>query len=299
MDIIVPGVEIDQTRKIDWKENTILISLFSKEIPFVYPRLSDPRILQITTLVVFSVLGQLVYRFNINFLQIILVVFTSIVLDIYLSYRAKKILLFPASGLISGLSLGLLLRVVEGPSMYAIYVLAGILAIGSKYLINIGKKHIFNPSNFAIFFILYAFNATTFVAPLQWQPSLWLIIFICSMGFFVLYKARVVSIALVFLFSEILMFIVKYGMKLFENPNNLFISFFSPSLLIFTFFMITDPRTVPRDKTGKILYAFLVGVFHWVFLSCGLGQLSLFLALFLVCAAVPFIDILTLKQKGG
>ena len=34
----------------------------------------------------------------------------------------------------------------------------------------------------------------------------------------------------------------------------------SPELLIFLFFMITDPKTVPAGRVGRVVFGFLVAV---------------------------------------
>ncbi|NET30524.1 MAG: hypothetical protein F6K19_00730 [Cyanothece sp. SIO1E1] len=54
------------------------------------------------------------------------------------------------SPLITALSLSLLLRVEHYPTM----VLAGVLAIASKFWLQVGGKHCFNPANFAIIAVL-------------------------------------------------------------------------------------------------------------------------------------------------
>jgi Na+-transporting NADH:ubiquinone oxidoreductase subunit NqrB len=43
--------------------------------------------------------------------------------------------------------------------------------------------------------------------------------------------------------------------------NNLWLTIItSPEIFIFTYFMITDPRTVPRSRVGRSLFGALVGV---------------------------------------
>ena len=60
----------------------------------------------------------------------------------------------PRSPLITGLSLSLLLRADE-PWLHA---LAGVIAIGSKFVLRIDGKHIWNPAGFAIVVLLFTSN---------------------------------------------------------------------------------------------------------------------------------------------
>ncbi|PYO55606.1 MAG: Na+-transporting NADH:ubiquinone oxidoreductase, subunit NqrB, partial [Candidatus Rokuibacteriota bacterium] len=52
----------------------------------------------------------------------------------------------PRSALISGLSLCLLLRT----NSLTLAVLTAALAIASKFVLRVGGKHVFNPTNFAL-----------------------------------------------------------------------------------------------------------------------------------------------------
>jgi Na+-translocating ferredoxin:NAD+ oxidoreductase RnfD subunit len=64
----------------------------------------------------------------------------------------------------------------------------------------------------------------------------------------------------------------------------------SGAFLIFTFFMISDPRTTPDSRAGRILFALLValgaGYVHFVLYRPN----GLLLSLFFLAPAVPLID---------
>lgn len=292
-----PHHSIDPTRKATWKEETREITVFGRKVTVSYPKLTDPRIVQITILTTVTLLGQLVFYFRINPLQILTVLITSVLLDIALTYRQTGMIVFPASGFISGLSLALLLEVDRGrPYQYWAYFIAGILAIGSKHIIVYKKRHIFNPSNFAIVLLLVAIPQIVTINPEQWRTSFLLIAPILLLGTRLIIKAKVYAIALSFMAAEVFFFAVYHlngELNWFQGVTNFPFSFFSPSLLIFTFFMITDPRTVPKNQLGKVLFGGIIGALHWFYLSFGFESLALFLGLFTMSMTVPLINKIT------
>ena len=72
------------------------------------------------------------------------------------------------SPLITGLSLSLLL----GADTAWLFALAGVIAIGSKFLLRLDGKHIFNPAGFAIIALLFAAPGV-WISPGQWGTSIW------------------------------------------------------------------------------------------------------------------------------
>ena len=74
----------------------------------------------------------------------------------------------PRSPLITGLSLSLLLRADE-PWLHA---LAGVIAIGSKFVLRIDGKHIWNPAGFAIVVLLFT-SGGVWISPGQWGSTVW------------------------------------------------------------------------------------------------------------------------------
>ncbi|HTN80463.1 MAG TPA: hypothetical protein VMK16_12370, partial [Acidimicrobiales bacterium] len=69
---------------------------------------------------------------------------------------------------------------------------------------------------------------------------------------------------------------------------------FSPEVLIFLFFMITDPKTVPAGRTGRIVFGFLVAVTSTLLMAPQTTEFGTKVALLgglaLVCAARPILD---------
>jgi enediyne biosynthesis protein E5 len=158
------------------------------------------------------------------------------------------------SPLITGLSLSLLLR-ANDPWLPAI---AGMVAIASKFLLRINGKHIWNPAGFAIVVLLLTSNAV-WISPGQWGASIWTAALVAFLAILVLHAAQRSDVALFFLGSHAaLLFARAYWLG---DPIAIPLhQMQSGSLLIFAFFMISDPRTTPDSRVGRLLFALAVAL---------------------------------------
>jgi Na+-transporting NADH:ubiquinone oxidoreductase subunit NqrB len=154
------------------------------------------------------------------------------------------------SPLITGLSLSLLLR-ADDPW---IHVLAGVIAIGSKFVVRLDGKHIFNPAGFAIVVLLFAASGHVWISPGSWGTNAWFVALLAFFAILVLGAARRADIAIFFLGTHAALLIARawwLGDPLVIPLHQLQ----SGSLLIFTFFMISDPRTAPDSRLGRFIFA--------------------------------------------
>jgi enediyne biosynthesis protein E5 len=153
------------------------------------------------------------------------------------------------SPLITGLSLSLLLRADQA----WLHALAGAIAIGSKFVLRIDGKHIWNPAGLAIVVLLFTSN-DVWISPGQWGSAVW---FATLLGFFailVLHAARRSDMALFFLGSHAALLFARAWWL--GDPIAIPIhQLQSGSLLIFAFFMISDPRTSPDARLGRFVFA--------------------------------------------
>jgi enediyne biosynthesis protein E5 len=165
----------------------------------------------------------------------------------------------PRSPLITGLSLSLLLRTDE-PWLSA---LAAVIAIGSKFVLRIDGKHIWNPAGFAIVVLLFTAHGV-WISPGQWGSTVWLAAFICFFAILVLHAAQRSDVAIFFLGSHAALLLARAWWL--GDPLDIPIhQLQSGSLLIFAFFMISDPRTSPDSRLGRFLLAFAVAALgHWL-----------------------------------
>jgi Na+-transporting NADH:ubiquinone oxidoreductase subunit NqrB len=153
------------------------------------------------------------------------------------------------SPLITGLSLSLLLR-ADAAWLPA---LAGVIAIASKFVFRLDGKHIWNPAGFAIVVLLFTQHGV-WISPGQWGTSIWLAALLIFFAILVLQAAQRSDIALFFLGSHAALLVARaiwLGDPLAIPLHQLQ----SGSLLIFAFFMISDPRTAPDSRLGRLLFA--------------------------------------------
>ncbi len=159
------------------------------------------------------------------------------------------------SPLITGLSLSLLLR-AGGPWLHAA---AAVIAIASKFILRVDGKHIFNPAGFAIVVLLFTAHGV-WISPGQWGTSVLFAAFLAFLAILVLGAARRADIALFFLGSHAALLLARAAWL--GDPVAIPLhQLQSGSLLIFTFFMISDPRTSPDSRLGRFLFAFAVAAF--------------------------------------
>ena len=188
------------------------------------------------------------------------------------------------SPLITGLSLSLLLR-AEEPWLHA---LAAIIAIGSKFVLRVDGKHIWNPAGFASGVLLIG-SKQVWISPGQWGAEIW---FAALVGFFailVLHAARRADVALYFLASHAGLLLARalwLGDPLAIPLHQLQ----SGSLLIFAFFMISDPKTTPDSRLGRLLFACAVALFgHWLAFFMQMRP-ALYVALIVLSPVILLID---------
>jgi len=153
------------------------------------------------------------------------------------------------SALVSALSLCILLRVSD-PALAA---LAAALAIGSKFCLRVRGAHVFNPTAIAIALLVTAFDGA-WVSPGQWGSTALAGLLFAGLGLTVLTRARRLDTLLAFLgawSAALLARAAWYGDPLAVAVHQLA----NGALLLFAFFMITDPRTTPGTRAGRILFA--------------------------------------------
>jgi len=155
------------------------------------------------------------------------------------------------SAAISALSLTLLLR-TEGPGLVA---LAAVLAIASK-LIRWDGRHFFNPTAFAIVLTALAFP-DAWVSPGQWGTAGWIAVVGAGAGLAVTYGARRFEVPALFLaFWAALTFTRAWYLG---DPMAIPLhQMSSGALVVFAFFMISDPMTAPWHPLARATWVGLV-----------------------------------------
>ncbi len=158
----------------------------------------------------------------------------------------------PRSPLISGLSLCLLLRANEPLFLLA----AAAITITSKFIFQWNHKHIFNPTNFGIVAMI-ALTGEVWVSPGQWGSQFYFAFLMACLGGMVIHRAMRSDVSYAFLIFYVAIFFAR-ALWLGDPWSIPLKQLQSGSLLLFTFFMISDPKTTPDSRLGRILFALLV-----------------------------------------
>ena len=217
----------------------------------------DPRLYQIATLGGLLVYGWIWLEFDITAGRAALLLATVLAVQ-WLCSRAWGLPRFDArSALISGLSLCLLFRTNEP----GLAVAAASVAVASKFLIRIGHKHVFNPTNVAVVTLLLL-SDRVWVSPGQWGSAAWFAFLMASAGSLVVTRAARVDVTLAFLASWIVL-VAGRSWWLGEPLAIPLHRFQNGALLLFAFFMISDPKTTPDSRAGRMIFAALVAVGAW------------------------------------
>jgi len=168
--------------------------------------------------------------------------------------------------LISAMGLCLLLKTNH---LYTA-LLASFLTVASKYLLRFKGKHIFNPSAFGIAATVLT-TRDAWLSPGQWGNGAVLFFLVLTLGAIIVTRVQKLDTSLSFLltFSGLL-----YWRQFFILgwPQDYFLhSISSGSLLLFSFFMISDPKTSPNHPLARIIWAtsiavisFYLSAFQWL-----------------------------------
>jgi Na+-transporting NADH:ubiquinone oxidoreductase subunit NqrB len=176
----------------------------------------------------------------------------------YVCSRVSRVPTFdPRSAWISGLSLCLLLRTNSD----SLAILAAIVTIASKFVIRFNGKHVFNPTNFGIVAMMLL-TGDVWVSPGQWGNVAFFAFLMACLGGLVVNRAARSDVTYAFIFFYM---VLVFGRSAWMGePMTIPIHRLqSGALLLFTFFMISDPKTTPDSRPGRILFALLVAYGAW------------------------------------
>jgi ASPIC and UnbV/FG-GAP-like repeat len=283
--------------------------------PVVLPKLRDPRLHLAAVIVTLQVLGQVAFDFRVSIAQILISLAVCAVLEVAIAFRRQHILMWPASALITGNGVAFVLRVPgtqhgDWWSLHGWWIYAGTAAVSllSKYASRFRGSHIFNPSNFGLVLCFLTLGPAR-AEPLDfwWGPmDAWMVValvVIVGGGLLILGRLRLLPLALAFWLTFAagigLLALTGHAMTARWHVGPITGAYFwwvlvtSPEILVFLFFMITDPKTIPATPRMRIAYAVAVGV-----LACGLiaptrtefwSKVAVLGSLTLVCFAWPLL----------
>ncbi|MBS0170316.1 MAG: DUF2330 domain-containing protein [Nitrospira sp.] len=213
----------------------------------------DPRSYQIASLGTLLVYGLCWLDFNLSIWQIAVTIGTALLAQYVGTVLVNLPAFDPKSALISSLSLCLLLRTDD----LTVAALAALIAIGSKFVLRWHDKHLFNPTNLALALLLA--GGLGWISPGQWGQAAWVAFFIACLGSLVVTRAARADVTLAFLACYIGLLFAR-AFRLGDPVTIPLHQIESGTLLIFAFFMISDPKTTPDSRIGRIVYALLVAL---------------------------------------
>ncbi|MDF5722228.1 MAG: RnfABCDGE type electron transport complex subunit D [Rhizonema sp. PD37] len=188
--------------------------------------------------------------------------------------------------LITSLGLSLLLRADQWTTM----AVAAFSAITSKFVFKVGDKHFFNPANFGIISAI-VLTPDAWVSPGQWGEDWWYGLLFAGTGGMILQKVG--------RWDTTAAFLSVYSTS--EAIRNLWLGLtwdvywhrlMSGSLLLFALFMVTDPRSIPNARIGRLVWAACIAILTFILRNNFFIPTAVFWALFALAPLTPLVDLL-------
>ncbi len=258
------------------------LRLGSTEYPLVLPKIGDPRLHLASVIITIHVLGQTTLGFRVSVPQILTAILTCALIEVVWTFRVSKQIVWPASAMLTGSGVALILRIVGQPrgdhwTWSGWYLFAGIAAFSllTKYLIRYRGSHIFNPSNVGLV-VAFLVLGSTVIEPLDFwwgrfdvgMAAAYLVILVG--GLLITSRLRLLALAAAFWVT------LAVGIGVLASSGHCMTAAWalqpvcgaqfwrvivsSPEVLIFLFFMITDPKTIPGGRVARIVFGVALAV---------------------------------------
>lgn len=307
--------EISKAEAAPRPPHKLALTIRGVSYPIILPSWRDPRLHVATVFIFLHTLGQVEFHFRLSIPQIVASLLTCAVVEVAVTFRQKRVFLWPASALLTGNGIAFIMRVpgTRHGDWWSfrgvwLYVAVALVSILSKYLIKFRGRHIFNPSNLGLvlgFLIL----GSSRLEPLQFwwgpiSPALLIVLGVIVAGALaILARVRMLAVAVLFwvTFASSLGILALSGHAFSANwhlgpvADGYFwrVLVLSPEVFIFLSYMITDPKTAPETQRGRRIYAVTLGLLGALLIApmqtefaAKVGLLS---SLVIVCAARPLI----------
>ena len=230
-------------------------------------------------------IGQLSFQMLDNYIYIVVSICTAILAEMILSKLLLGKIKSFASAYITGISVGILIR----STMMWPYIVTALLSIMSKYVLRYKGRHLWNPSNFGISWMLFMAPLDVAGLSIQWGSNFVGLIVIWVLGLVIVYRAKRFHVTIAYVISFIALAYVRsliVGDTFLAEVSPLT----GPMYQLFIFFMITDPPTSVSTRKGRILVVVLVALVEFV-LRLNNFIYAPFYALFLVGPLAKYIDL--------
>jgi hypothetical protein len=255
------------------------ITVAGTSYPVVLPNPRDPRLHVALVTITVHIIGQVGLNFQLSVPQILAAIFACAVVEMSITFGTKRSIVWPASAMLTGSGVALILRLPTTPvgdhwtfHKWWVYAAVAVASLLTKYLIRYRGAPIFNPSNVGLVAVFLIFGSSR-VEPLDfwWAPlNGWMLLayaVIVIGGVAITARLRFLAGALAFWVT------LAIGTALVAATGHCMTARWafapvcgfdywvaivaSPEVLVFMFFMITDPRTVPRGRVGHVTFSIL------------------------------------------
>ncbi len=249
----------------------------TKTYPLVLPSIRDPRLHLAAVIITIHVLGQVALGFRISVPQIVVAILTPALIDLGITFAQQRRVVWPASGMLTGSGVALILRLVgmgrdQHWSWQGWYIFAAVagFALLSKYLIRYRGTHVFNPSNLGLV-VAFIILGSNIIEPLDfwWAPLgpglVFAYLVILVGGLAITSRLHLLPMAVAFwgafavglgaLAASGHCITTAWSLTPVCGRSFWWVVVTSPELLIFLFFMITDPKTIPRGRAARVVFA--------------------------------------------
>jgi hypothetical protein len=257
--------------------------LGERDIPVVLPNRRDPRLHLAAVIITVHTIGIVALGFEVSVPQILVAIVTAGLIDVSFTLAREGRLVWPASGMLTGSGVALILRYVptesgqywswEGWYWFALVAGSSVL---TKYLLRWRGSHIFNPSNLGLL-VAFLVVSSAVLEPLDfwWAPlDLWMLL---AYGVIIFGGVMITRNLHLFEMAVVFWIVLVAGLGVLAVSGHCMIATWSttpvcgarfwttlstsPEILIFLFFMITDPKTIPRGRTARVAFAASLALF--------------------------------------
>ncbi len=267
----------------------VVFSAMARVTPIDKIRQVDPRLFQISVLSSLLLYGVTTSVFDIKAIEFIVILASALAAQ-WVGCALFAIRFEARSALITTLSLTLLLR---SDALWPL-ALAAAIGVGSKFAFRFQEKHIFNPANAGIVALLlmstYAYHGIAWTTPGQWGAALWFAALLASIGFFVTYSAKRLDVPLIFLGALAVMMIIR-ALWLGDPVSIPMHRLQNGALILFAFFMISDPKTTPDGRISRAVFAISAAALSYWFIYHQYTSDGFFYALAIICLLRPLIEL--------
>lgn len=254
--------------------------------------LKDPRYFQIGYLGIFLLYGIMELGWKADLAGFLAIFLGALGTQFLFAHFLTKRYSSWKSAAITSLGLCMLLK----SEHWQILALAAVLAISSKFIFKVKGKHLFNPANFGIVLTILL-TGEAWISPGQWGSSVVLLYFIGAAALMMLFKVGRIDTSLVFLLTffglEALysQFYLGWGWSVFADKA------MNGTILLYAFFMITDPVTTPNHQKGRVIWSVLLGLLSFLILQKFYIQSAPIWVLFFLAPLTAWLDRIFIAEK--